>query len=371
MNPKIFAGSMLLVLAWCAAATPTSAGDVIAWNKRLAGQYLDERAQKWFEFSAADRGVGTAKISCVSCHSLLPYALARPVLRKLTGTIEATSLETRLLEQIESRVEHWRELDSKKYRLFYDFSEQKKKESWGTEAILNSLVLAFDDHSQGRKVPRDATRKSFANLWQVQLADGNQAGSWEWLDFGLEPWESNGARYFAAALAALAVGSAPGYYAPGVHAGVDEKVTLLRNYLRTKMATQNLNNQIWLLWAATKLEGLLTKEEQRNISEAIFQKQQADGGWSLASLGTKSRDGLQDAAADGYATGLILHVLQTAGFPKNDARLARGLAWLRSSQMSSGAWRADSVNKKRDPSSHVGKFMSDAATAFAVLALSH
>ncbi len=36
-----------------------------------------------------------------------------------------------------------------------------------------------------------------------------------------------------------------------------------------------------------------------------------------------------------------------------------------------GAWRGVSVNKKRDPASHSGKFMSDAATAYAVLALSH
>jgi len=34
-------------------------------------------------------------------------------------------------------------------------------------------------------------------------------------------------------------------------------------------------------------------------------------------------------------------------------------------------WQGVSVNKKRDPASHPGKFMSDAATAYAVLALSH
>ena len=166
------------------------------------------------------------------------------------------------------------------------------------------------------------------------------------------------------------MGTAPGYYTPGSDAILDAKVGLLRGYLRGQLANQNLNNRIWMLWAATQLDGLITKEGQSSLIEAIFQKQQADGGWSLSSLGTKSPGGfLPDADSDGYATGLILHVLQTAGVGKSDAKVAKGLGWLRSHQQGDGSWPGRSVNKERDPATFVGKLMSDAATAIAALAL--
>ena len=376
MNTQKFVAIFLFgCLTLMRGATAASAEDAVRpdWNKRLASQYMDERAQTWFAFGGADRGEGTAKISCISCHSVAPYALARPALRKLTGATEPTTLEAKLLKQTKQRVEHWRELDSETYRLFYDFSEQKKKESWGTEAVLNALVLAFDDHYEARAAPGQSTVTAMANLWQKQQLDGGEKGSWEWLDFGLAPWETKEARYFGATLAALAIGTAPGYFKPGTDAELDKKVDLLRGYLRGQLATQNLNNRIWMLWASAKVAGLLSKEEQKNVIDAVLQKQQTDGGWSLSSLGTRAptKDFTPDATSDGYATGLILHVLQEARMPKTDAKIAAGLSWLRSHQAASGAWRANSVNKKRDPATHVGKFMTDAATAYAVLALSH
>ena len=175
-----------------------------------------------------------------------------------------------------------------------------------------------------------------------------------------------------ASLAAIAVGSAPGYYLPAKDAALEARLTLLRNYLKDHYQSQNLHTRLWAMWASLGLDGILTPEQCKEI-RAILAKQRADGGWNLASLGEYKRDdgSAQELDSDGYATGLVLHVLQIGGATKDDQSVAKGLNWLRGHQESSWKWRALSVNKKRNPNSFAGRFMTDAATAFAVLALSH
>lgn len=348
-----------------------SRDDELGWRPEAAGRYLDERATGWFAFDS--RGEGVTRSTCVSCHTILPYILARPALRKLTGALAPTELEAKLLAQTSMRVKHWKDLDSKAFGLFYDSSEEKKQQSWSTEAVFNAVVLACDDRYQGRSTPSDATKRAFSNLWATQVQAGDHKGSWDWLDFNEAPWGIGEARYFGAALAAIAVGTAPGYDAPDAIAGTNAKVQSLRDYLKREAPRQDLHNQTWALWAAAKVEGVLTPAEQQHVIAQLLDKQCDDGGWSLPSLGKWRRnDGTpQDDVSDGYATGLVLHVLQTAGLPKSDIRIAKGLRWLVSNQTPTGAWRCASLVKKRDPGSHTGKFMSDAATAFAVLALSH
>ena len=54
----------------------------------------------------------------------------------------------------------------------------------------------------------------------------------------------------------------------------------------------------------------------------------------------------------------------------SDARVSRGLSWLAAHQdATTGMWWTASLNKQRDPATDPGKFMSDAATAYAALAL--
>ncbi len=347
--------------------------DAPGWNPRAAAQYLDGRARDWFAFQGAHRGEGANQISCLSCHTSVPYLIGRAALHDAASETTATPHEDRLLAGTRLRVEHWKELDSPRFGLAYDFDDRKKVESRGTEAVLNALVLALDDRHRGKKAPAKSTRKAIEILWSTQLATGADRGAWDWLDFGNHPWEpgpSGEGVYFGATLAAIAIGSAPGYPAADdaqARAGLDR----LRGYIRSHHAKQGVHHAMWTLWAASVVDGLLTPAEREQTVTRVLAAQRGDGGWALASIvSCKRQDGSpQDLASDGYATGLALHVLPRSGVSRANPKLARALAWLRANQQPGGDWQARSLNKKRDPKTNYGKFMSDAATALAALAL--
>jgi squalene-hopene/tetraprenyl-beta-curcumene cyclase len=253
----------------------------------------------------------------------------------------------------------------------YDSDDAKKIESRGTEAILNALVLARGDAALGRAEPGAATRIALGHLWATQTTAGSTSGSWEWLNFGLEPWESPRSRAFGAALAAIAVGSAPGYLARPPDAVAAQGTQHLCNYLRRRFPKESLHNRLWITVASTAIADLLTDEQKRQVFDQLLALQQTDGGWALAPLGDYTRiDGTDQAAdSDGYATGLALYVLLGQGRPTTTPAVARGLAWLRSHQQADGSWPGRSVNKERDPATFAGKLMTDAATAFCALVL--
>jgi hypothetical protein len=91
---------------------------------------------------------------------------------------------------------------------------------------------------------------------------------------------------------------------------------------------------------------------------------------SLVNLWIRSNDTPLAGKSDGYATGLIVFVLGQAGVPQTDSHLGLGRAWLvRNQSQTEGLWPGYSLVNRRDPSSGTGRFMNDAATAYAVLAL--
>src|SRR5206468_10723322 len=175
---------------------------------------------------------------------------------------------------------------------------------------------------------------------------------------------------YGAALAALAVGTARGGYASTTE--IQDQLKALAEYLQRRIDHETLFNRATILWAAAKIPALLTSAQREAIVDAAMAAQQNDGGWALATLGAwKWVDGTPlDTASDGYATGLVTLALQQSGRARAAAAIARGVEWLQHHQdPSTGMWHAASLNKQRDPATDIGKFMSDAATAYAVLAL--
>jgi hypothetical protein len=292
-----------------------------------------------------------------------------------------TSQEMRLAAETSRRVD-----TADTDQLLYDFDEDKKGESRGTEAVLYALILASADAGQSRREPSQATRRAMTRLWQAQRADGG----WEWLDVGLEPFESIDSAYQGASFAALAVGMTKFSDDSTGQAGTAR----LRDYLRSHYPGQNLHNQVWGLLASTFLDGVLSDADRHELVEQLERRRNADGGWSLDGLrgwrwnrtmppfeSPGTRDRALITKSDGYATGLIVYALRRSGQPVEHPAVKSGLRWLKANQLpvevgdrSWAAWRAHSLNYDREHGGARGEpwrrlFMSDAATGFASLAL--
>jgi squalene-hopene/tetraprenyl-beta-curcumene cyclase len=301
----------------------------------------------------------------------MPYALSRSALRSAVGEQAPSADEQRLLDNVTKRVRLWKEVAP--IYTDKDWGAHKSVESRGTESVLNALILVTRDAQSGQ-LSNDA-HASLDNMWAEQQMSGSQKGGWLWQRFNKEPWEADDSDYYGATLAAVAIGAAPGNYRNAPE--IQNNIKLLREYLNRESVAQKPINRVSLLWAAAKMPGLLEPDRKKAILSELLEKQQSDGGWSLSSLSGdwKRDDGTpQEAKSDGYATGLITFVLQQAEVSSENAQLKRGLAWLIVNQdKTEGSWQASSLNKSKEHhlSPETALFMNDAATAYAVLALTN
>jgi squalene-hopene/tetraprenyl-beta-curcumene cyclase len=314
------------------------------WNPQLAANYLDGRQKEWFAWPRANTAVGV----CVSCHTGLPYMLARPALRTVLKEAGPSPYETGLLDAVKKRIP-----------------------TFGTtpaEPVLTALLLAEQDAPSG--VLSKETEQAFDALWPLQIASGPSQGAWNWNNTGRDPFSAPYGQYYGAALAALAVGVAPdGYQArPQIQKNLDA----LKKYLADQRNKQPLHNRLALVWASTRLKGVLGDADRKAIVTELISKQQPDGGWTLESLGPWSPhpDAPRSEGSNPYATGLAAFVLGTTGLSAANPNVERALGWLRSRQdATSGFWEAQSMNTRYEPGSMPSQFMRDVATGFAVLAL--
>ena len=309
------------------AALPAFCGD---WSPRAAADYLDQRQKEWFEWPGANNGAKP----CISCHTGVPYLMARPALRKKLGEKEPTQYEIGLLESLRSR------LDKK----------EPNSQSLGTESVMAALFLR--------------TPAAYDRMFALQLHDGPTAGGFKWFNTDLDPWEEPESQLFGASLAAVALSQAPAEYRQQPEAR--ERTAALMTYLKGPHDGQPLHNRLAAAWGSgdEKLRAQVTSE--------VLAKQEADGGWSIESLGpwkTHAKAPPAKGGSNTYATAYTAVVLMRTGTRPTNPKLERALAWLRTHQSEHGYWYADSMNKEYEPGSIQIRFMRDASTGWASLAL--
>ncbi|MBI1917425.1 MAG: terpene cyclase/mutase family protein [Planctomycetes bacterium] len=301
----------------------------------------DEPLAKNFSVQRAARFLDNAALAwqnekkCFTCHTNYAYLYARP----LVAADAAAHKEVRRFAEELVR-ERW----------------LKQGPRWDAEVVATAAALAFNDAATTGKL-HPLTKTALDRMWTVQRKDGG----WTWLKCNWPPMESDD--HYGATLAALAVGVAPGGYANTEAA--QKGLARLRDYLK-KGPPIHVHHRAMLLWGSTYLDGFMPRAEKAACIKELSALQKADGGWALATLGNYTRADKKEQdfeTSDGYATGFVVYVLRRAGVPADEARIKKGIAWLKSNQRESGRWFTRSANRD---SKH---YISHAGTAFAVMAL--
>ena len=308
--------------------------------KSSAADYLDQRVGSWLADPPS-----VANVKCaMSCHTAFPAVLAHASLPS-DRTPNITEARARFEARLPSA-------DASATPFYGRDNNAKVQESHATEAVLAATAFVLDDLARGEQIG-DPAKEALERMWSRQAPDG----AWPWLDFGLEPWEHQDA--FGVAMAALAVGRLPDDTTPGQTEGVNK----LRAYVQTHIESVPLHDQTALLWSSSALEGLLSASQAEEVAAKLQETQRRDGSFAIGRLmAGHARTSLK---GDGYATALATLALCTTGLQPEAAE--DGLAWLRSHQQADGSWRGQSLN---GPGRTAQRYMTDASTGYAVLALS-
>jgi squalene-hopene/tetraprenyl-beta-curcumene cyclase len=329
----------LLTLVALVATTSTLSAD---WSPEAAARYLDGRQKEWFSWKPALQADGP----CVSCHTGMTYLLARPALRRRLKESQPTMYEVGLLDRLRAKV-----------------GEKPAGALQGVETIFSAMFLSREDATHTMSAH---SQKAFDQLWALQGTEGASKGGWRWYAANLDPWENAESGRYGASLAAVALMQSPQEYrdAPKVR----EQAAALSAYLMDAVESRRLHDRLALLLARSFVSDSL----RQSIAAEALSKQQPDGGWTIESLGPwmAHADAPSSSGSHAYATAFTTFALLRGGVTTSDPKLAKALTWLQSHQdPSTGAWAAVSMNKRYPEGSMESRFMQDAATGFASLAL--
>lgn len=268
--------------------------------------------------------------NCIACHTTGVYLSTRPA---LTPQLGKPSIESR-----DRYIQFLRKLQS----------VEKPSNLEGTQiAVLAAGLAEWDAHVSGKlsTETEEALRLTFK--WQAE--DGSCTNHDCWPPFESSPFQGT-------TVAALAAATAPSWLDKLQDKELLDKVERMKRYLRATPPPHTYD-RMWLLWAATRLPGLMDDKQKQATIEEIWKHQREDGGWSIRTFAApeawcggkraeklRSEPEFKDPPSDGHQTGLAILVLRDAGVPADDERIQHGVEWLLKNQRESGRWWTRSLN---------------------------
>lgn len=307
----------------------------------LAEKYLQQGALAW-----------QGSKNCISCHTTGLYLTTRPQLTPFLGKPLA-GMRNFFVSQLRTLQAMPR--------------TELQKSTRPAQVIYLAAGLAEWDANLTKQLSSE-TAAALALMFSLQQTNG----TWGSLDCW-PPYESDA--FHLATVAATAVATAPNWLANLKDSPTGAAVDRLKSYLRDTPPPHDYA-RVLLLWASTRLPGLLDGSQQKALIEMIWKHQRPDGGWSLRTFAAPEAWGrgnraeklraepeFNDPPSDGHQTGLAIVVLRDAAVPASDVRLQRGVKWLQSNQRESGRWWTRSLNTDNF------HYITYSGTAFPLLAL--
>ena len=366
-TPNVFLPRTLMLSGWILTVTFFGASSAIAQEDYqyrfddilIAPASVDEpmierfSAKKAIEYVDRGSAAWTGERGCVACHTNGTYSVVRPALSKHFGTPPAESREF--------LVKYLGELKAME-------RDEQLKSVRPAQAIFIAAGLAeWDAHVAKTLSPE--TDEALRFVFDLQ----QENGAWGTVDCW-PPFESDA--YHEATVAAMAVGTAPGYLANLTDETLKTAIERLKNYLRTETPPHDYGRAC-LLWASARVPDLLDDAKKQELIATLSGHQREDGGWSIRTFSApeawgngrraeklRSEPAFENPPSDGHQTGLAIVVLREAGVPTDDPRIQRGVAWLLRNQRQSGRWWTRSLNTDK------WHFITYSGSAYPLLALS-
>ncbi len=318
------------------------------WEKKLSSVSV-EAAVNYLELGTR---AWNRKYKCIGCHTNGTYLLIRPMLTSLGPP----SPDTREFV-----------LDSLRPYLEEGSERVLNMGHRAAQVVYAAAGLASWDAYVERSLSSE-TDQVLRLLFRLQLEDGTWKVPSCW-----PPLQSS--RFQLATVAALGVGMAPGWAENIDDAVLEARVERLRDVLRTGVPPHDYA-RVWLLWAGSRLDGILEGRQQEHLIQMIWDHQRKDGGWSVRSFAkphewgngsreekiTSDRD-FYMPGSDGHMTGLAVIALREAGVSALDPRIQQAVGWIDSNQRESGRWWTSSLNSE---GLHL---ITYSATSYALLSL--